>query len=71
MPRFSTRLYDTRAEWLLAAIAVMLLVSGFVAYLAAGPYHTAMKDNPTTTGLRTDDMPIGKPALPAVFTPDP
>jgi hypothetical protein len=67
----NTRFYERRSEWLIAFVCAILLGGAFAAYMAAGPYRSAVKDSPTTTGLGTGDLPVRKPPVPAVFTIDP
>lgn len=71
MPRLIARYYSTRSGWLLIAVGIFLLVCSVVPYMAAAPYRSAVKDSPTTTGLRVDGARIGKPPVATTFIPDP
>ena len=72
MARLSSSFHDKRAEWIMAAVILFLLVGALFGYIAGGHYRTAAKvEAEATTGQRIDEPAPRIIPLPPIFTPDP
>jgi hypothetical protein len=72
MAHLSSSFYDKRADWIMTAVVLCLLLGALFGYLAGAHYRTTTKvDAGATVGQRIDEPARQLIPLPPMFTPDP